>query len=265
LIEGWASDAGGLNHMAASLGLGGGITDPVLLRSDLELRFTEEGQMASRWSPLNGYIPDDTLIYVPFEIWDIERNIQLCVGIADNNFHPTTGKNFGIYDPELMTLQNDWVITLHTDYATSGDSIHSLFDNLNSGWLFFFSRESKYSIGDILRFYNFNPINPDIEEFTFTTPAVNTSLSKSELKKQTESGQHFITFTHLPEKDAVIRIFSLGGQLIRKINHDNGTPFEYWDLKNRFGKYVASGMYIAHIDVKGVGEKILKIAAMVPG
>jgi hypothetical protein len=151
-------------------------------------------------------------------------------------------------------------------------------DNPNSAWLFFFSSRSKYSIGDTLRIYFTNIVRPGVDEFVFTALAVDATLSKLILKEQlkqinvfpnpyfgynqeeTVSGQHFVTFTHLPEKDAVIRIFSLGGQLVRKINHNNGTPFEYWDLKNSFDKYVASGMYIAHIDVKNVGEKILKIA-----
>jgi len=276
IIQGDARHIGGKSSMASSAGTGGGITDPVLMQSDIELRFTERGQNAIIWL-WPDYQPADTLIHVPFEIWDIERNVQLCAVISDNNL---TG---GISEPDKNTLDDDWVIVLFSDYADSGDVIQPLMDNPNSAWLFYFSRESKYSVGDVVRLYLLNPVNPDIEEFTFTTPAVNTSLSKSELKKQlkqinvfpnpyfgynqeeTESGQHFVTFTHLPENDAVIRIFSLGGQLIRKIKHDNGTPFEYWDLKNRYGKYVASGMYIAHIDVKGVGEKILKIALLVPG
>jgi hypothetical protein len=44
-IEGWASEVGGLNHLASSLGIGGGISDSTLLCSDIELRFTENGQM----------------------------------------------------------------------------------------------------------------------------------------------------------------------------------------------------------------------------
>jgi hypothetical protein len=37
-----------------------------------------------------------------------------------------------------------------------------------------------------------------------------------------------------------------------------------WDLRNSAGIPVASGMYIAHIDVEGVGEKVLKLAVFMP-
>jgi hypothetical protein len=37
-----------------------------------------------------------------------------------------------------------------------------------------------------------------------------------------------------------------------------------WDLRNTAGIPVASGMYIAHIDVEDVGEKILKLAVFMP-
>ena len=59
-IEGWASEVGGLNHLASSLGIGGGISDSTLLCSDIELRFTEDGQNATIWTPPD-YQPADTL------------------------------------------------------------------------------------------------------------------------------------------------------------------------------------------------------------
>ena len=35
-------------------------------------------------------------------------------------------------------------------------------------------------------------------------------------------------------------------------------PYQDWDMKNQNGISVASGLYIIHVDVPGVGEKILK-------
>ena len=286
LIEGWASEAGGLNHLAASLGIGGGITDPVLLRSDLEIRFTEEGQMASRWTVQAGYAPDDTLVQVPFEIWDVERDVQLCVGIADNNYRPLTGENYGVHDPEAMTLQNDWIVTLHTDYASTGDSIQTIMANPNTGWLFYFSSSSKYSVGDTLELSFLNPVEAGGDEYFFVAPALDTSLTKKTMQEQlkelnvfpnpyfafnveeTNPLYRFVTFTHLPKYKGVIRIFSIGGQLVTKIDHRTsdfaGSTFDRWNLTNQYGIPVASGLYIAHIEVEGVGEKILKLAVFLP-
>ena len=74
-----------------------------------------------------------------------------------------------------------------------------------------------------------------------------------------------MTFTHLPEADgtATIRVFNLSGQLVRKLDHNNGTQYEEWDLTNNFNVPVSSGMYIAHI-VPDQGDKVLKIAIVQP-
>jgi hypothetical protein len=72
-------------------------------------------------------------------------------------------------------------------------------------------------------------------------------------------------FTYLPP-EATIRIFNLAGMQIRKIDHSapagNGSQFENWDLTNNFNIPVASGMYIAHIESKDHGSKILKLAVI---
>jgi hypothetical protein len=74
-----------------------------------------------------------------------------------------------------------------------------------------------------------------------------------------------VTFTHLPEADgtAIIRIFNLAGQLIKKLDHNDGTQYEVWDLTNNFNIPVSSGMYIAHV-VTDQGDMVLKIAIVQP-
>ena len=76
--------------------------------------------------------------------------------------------------------------------------------------------------------------------------------------------QRFVTFTHLPEAGAKIRIFTLAGELIKTIDHENGTQFSQWDLRNEDNLPVASGMYIAHIDMGTIGIKVLKLGIFTP-
>jgi hypothetical protein len=76
---------------------------------------------------------------------------------------------------------------------------------------------------------------------------------------ETQLPGQFVTFNNLSEK-CVIRIFSLSGQMVRSIYHENGTPFEKWDLLNEHGKSVGSGIYIVVIQVDNVGERVLKLA-----
>jgi hypothetical protein len=50
----------------------------------------------------------------------------------------------------------------------------------------------------------------------------------------------------------------VSGTLIRKFTKDSPQTYLDWDLKNQAGIPVASGLYIIHVNVEGVGEKILK-------
>jgi hypothetical protein len=66
-----------------------------------------------------------------------------------------------------------------------------------------------------------------------------------------------VKFTNLPEK-CTIQIYTVSGTQIRKFTKDSPVTSLDWDLKNQAGIPIASGLYIIHIDVPGVGEKILK-------
>ncbi len=65
----------------------------------------------------------------------------------------------------------------------------------------------------------------------------------------TEQNDEYVTFTHLPAH-AKISIYTLTGVLITKIIHDDPTSqFKKWDLTNGQNMLVASGLYIAFIEL----------------
>jgi len=74
-------------------------------------------------------------------------------------------------------------------------------------------------------------------------------------------GERRIYFENLP-MDCTIRIFTLSGELVTTIEHQSGMDNgrEFWNLLNRDGFSVSYGLYIAHIDAPGVGEKLIKFA-----
>jgi hypothetical protein len=73
--------------------------------------------------------------------------------------------------------------------------------------------------------------------------------------------QRFMRFTNLPSR-VTIRIFTLAGVYIQRLEKDDDTQWLDWDLRNRDGLPVASGVYIAHLEMPDVGEKILKLAVI---
>jgi len=66
-----------------------------------------------------------------------------------------------------------------------------------------------------------------------------------------------VKITNLPDK-CTISIYSVNGKLIRSFKKDSQTTSLDWDLNNTKGIPVAGGVYLIHVDVPEVGERILK-------
>jgi len=71
--------------------------------------------------------------------------------------------------------------------------------------------------------------------------------------------QDFMRFTNVPTQ-VKIRIFSLAGVYVRQMEKNDDNPWLDWDLRNNVGEQVASGVYIAHLEMPNIGEKVMKLA-----
>jgi len=151
-------------------------------------------------------------------------------------------------------------------------------DPLPLMWIVFAARRREARFpqdGDVIKLIA-NHVNTKEDVFAFTVPgaASSDSLLKADLNKvnvfpnpyygineaETSRYAHFVTFSHLPRK-AKIRIFDLAGTLVRTIEKDDAEQFVQWDLSNEEELPVASGMYVAHIEMPGK-TKILKLAVI---
>lgn len=151
--------------------------------------------------------------------------------------------------------------------------------------------------GTIIRIVTYKPIQTG-DRYLFKTTA-NTAFNKKLAKKalndikvvpnpyygrvleyQSSLFDKKVKFVGLP-RECTIYIFTVSGDLIRTIRHNDATTnnrinynpldlnaapkadytsIEEWDLRNQKGTFVASGMYVAFIDAKGVGTKTVKFA-----
>ena len=130
--------------------------------------------------------------------------------------------------------------------------------------------------GTVVRLHTNKP-NTANDSYTFTAPAVgfDNELAKQDIAddvnvfpnpyyganpQELNKYQRFVTFSHLPER-ATIRIFNLAGQIVTTIEKNGGDQYQRWDLLNSKALPVASGVYIAYIDMPDIGTtKILKLA-----
>lgn len=66
-----------------------------------------------------------------------------------------------------------------------------------------------------------------------------------------------VKITNLPER-CTIKIYTVNGKLINTFKKDSPVTFQDWTLVNHQNIPVASGVYLIHIDVPGVGERVIK-------
>ena len=255
---------------------------------DIELRFT--GVAASNeavctsggsWASMRSRTSAtaQALVRIPFEVWEVERNRQINCVITDRNvdalspwgntgtpqWYRIAGRNYVEF---IASAYDSTTLKTRTDPYITWDII---LQDGESGNL------CVWHTGDILRIKYANPIVPGVDTYTFTTPAAS-AYSKTQAKEDVKNinvfpnpyygvnseelnkYNRFVTFSHLPNL-AKIRIFNLAGVLVKTIEHNSDSQFERWDLANQNGLPVASGLYIAYIDMPDLGvTKTLKVA-----
>ena len=131
--------------------------------------------------------------------------------------------------------------------------------------------------GDVVRFYSTDPNLPgdsfviDTDSLNVTTPTAeeqNAALDRIAAVPNPYYGQstyetgnlsRIVRFTNLPADAVQIKIFTVSGSLIRTLDKSGPSRSLDWNLETANNLPVASGMYLAHVDVPGVGERTLKL------
>jgi len=211
---------------------------------------------------------------VPFEVWSIDQDKQINFMIYDRVGNPTD-------DPFLAWNTGGRMYTAFvlSDYQETAiqldDPVLPAAATWNMVWW-----ANEWVIDDVLQVFYFNNIVPgdDTYEFTTTAAAFSTELAGSQIDdinvfpnpyygfnpEEINKYNRFVTFNHLPYS-AKIRIFNLAGVLVQTIDKQDDSQFERWNLANEEGLPVASGLYIAYLELKtadgtDLGTKILKVA-----
>lgn len=71
-----------------------------------------------------------------------------------------------------------------------------------------------------------------------------------------------VRFTNLPPQATTIRIYTVAGTLVRTLRKEGASRSMDWNLETENNLPVASGMYLIHFDVEGVGEQIRKFGVI---
>jgi hypothetical protein len=225
---------------------------------------------------------------VPFQVYDIEnpaqprqlnvvvrdRNANLQWDISDAAEEVTPYEYVWILDDNYDPTGTRWNPSTGIGFMANGLD-HSAYPVLWALWLGQRGTREPYGADVTIQLIP-NRVNTPADTFQYVTqkPTIgDIQLAKEDVEKinafpnpyygfnlmETDRLVKYITFNHLPKK-ATIRIFNLAGVLVRTIYKDDDTQFARWDLRNEHNLPVASGIYIAHIDMPEIGKtKIVKL------
>jgi len=121
-----------------------------------------------------------------------------------------------------------------------------------------FDRHDVFEFSMAGNIFNVQTAKRDLNDiYVVPDPYIAASTLEPRLIRQSGRGQRRIDFVNLPPK-CTIRIFTMSGQMVQEIDHDSAMDNgrEPWDMRTKDGLEVAFGIYIYHVDVQGIGEKI---------
>jgi hypothetical protein len=222
-------------------------------RSTYEIRFTQEGSQG--FSFHDGVTP----VELPFEVWNKTFGQKVFTEIYD--------RGDGVWDPD----KKDYIVIVN--YPYDGNPHPEAFPFYHVWFFRFDTTDTYYSTGDVFSVGGALLNSPD-DEFFFSSPGIDDKKASSELAEvtvvpnpyiaraewETTEGVRKIQFTHLPDI-CTIRIYTLAGDLVQTLTHDNGSGSEDWDLLSENQQGISSGVYFYHVSSK-YGEKIGKFAVI---
>jgi hypothetical protein len=226
---------------------------------------------------------------VPFETWDIgydvnsdTDDVRLIIKILDNYYISGSAidTNVAVPDKKWTHLSNgDWEQIYAYQAPFSVDSMpnpsgRSRYQDHRFGALAFSGDLPEQ--GTVVRITTWKPIQEgDAYEVVLKAPNPHdVAAAKAKLDKgisvfpnpyfasnplELDKYRRFVRFTGLPVK-ATIRIYSLSGVFIKRIDKNSTSQYVDWNLLNKNNLPVASGMYLAYIEMPGIGTKVLKLA-----
>jgi hypothetical protein len=237
-------------------------------------------------NPTGGYAFQDFRVSAPLAVYDIDASPErrLVVGYLENN-QPNGSVN-GFYWPPPLTdnvggnSPREWLFILDADYSTTQNPAFAgniLGVNMPVMYFAAWTRRNNnpWPAGNslVLNPARVNTVS-DIFEYTTPPPSKGGALDRASADNvgvypnpyygfnpaETNRLVRFVTFNNLPPV-ATIRIFNVAGQLVRTLQKNDESQFMRWDLNNHDNFPVASGMYIAHIELTlpADGAKVTKV------
>jgi hypothetical protein len=133
----------------------------------------------------------------------------------------------------------------------------------NHAWFFRFGiNDTAFAPGDVFTVEG-APVNGPEDVFAFKTDGINATSARSRLDKiravpdpyivhaawESSKYERKLQFTHLPDK-CTIRVYTLSGDLVKSLDHTDGTGTADWNMLSEDGLDIAPGVYMFRVESK---------------
>jgi hypothetical protein len=228
---------------------------------------------------------------VPFTVWDMSNPSsprQLTVAWRDQDdsqtFNPGADDGLElafVYFRTYNPAGNQWLYQNAAGHvAADWSDVNTIGADADIMYAMSIAVVSGHTLGDTTSQLNVVPFKvlQPVDLYTIAgppAPTKNAELAQADLSSilavpnpyfgtntyEQNQFNRVVRITNLPPK-AKLRIFNLGGELVRTLDKDDNTTTIDWDLLNKSQLPVGSGLYIVYIEMPDVGTKTLKIAVI---
>jgi hypothetical protein len=240
------------------------------IRADWEVRWNNTSTNTDgSWTDADTLSTLQGNFAAPFNVYYIEEKAP--------NYYFEEEATLVIYEPNPSTQRNgqwDWgeVIILQPQGAMDASTSYQITFKLDTSFTDLILPQN----GDIYKLVTTKPFERG-DAYVFETkkaefkaenltnelnniyvvpnPYVAYSISENPGRTQIKRGERELQFRNLPPR-CTIRIYTLTGELVDTIEKDDNGSIAYWNLLSSEGMRISYGVYIFHVDVPGVGEKI---------
>jgi hypothetical protein len=237
--------------------------------------------------PNRGYL-NRGFVEVPFQVWDATNNVQLDAAFLEREATDDAGNRLPA-DQQPVSADSTWGATAegtgdreyifiyrrpYSDTPKAELAVDASVYDGNVPVLYTVAPKLRADTdviddGDALQLLYANPATSN-DVYVFNTSQLvrgNAALAKQGLDRirvvpnpyynrsryELSQFSRIMRFINLPER-ATVRIFSLSGQLIRTLEKTDPTNSVLnWDLQTENRLPVASGVYVYHVEARGVG------------
>ncbi len=125
-----------------------------------------------------------------------------------------------------------------------------------------FKTGEKYQFRTIGEIYDKQVAKSQLENiYVVPNPFVAFSEGEQPARQPNRRGEKVLQFRNLP-KECTVRIYTIAGELVQTLHKNDDGSILNWDLLSYEGMRIAYGVYIYHVEVPGVGEKIGRFAVI---